>query len=197
MGTRGFVGFIADGTEKIAYNHFDSYPSGLGVDVLSWLRTAGQDVEALREQVRALRVVDPNSQPTAEDIERLRPFADLGVGRQTVDDWYSLLRDTQGKPAAMLRAGAIEDASGFPLDSLFAEWGYVIDVDAQTFEVYVGFQSAPHDKGRFASRPPYKPEHQRSTDYYPVALVGSWPLGELPDEKTFVETVDPPEAEDD
>lgn len=38
MGTRGFVGFVIDGQEKIGYNHFDSYPDGLGVDVLSWLR---------------------------------------------------------------------------------------------------------------------------------------------------------------
>lgn len=197
MGTRGFVGFVADGTEKIAYNHWDSYPSGLGVEVLSWLRSAGQDVESLREQIRALRVVDPGSHPTAEDIERLRPFADLEVGTKTLDDWYPLLRGTQGNPAAMLRAGVIEDASGFPLDSLFAEYGYVIDADAGTLEAYKGFQRSPHDRGRFAARPPYRPEHQRPNEYYPVRLVGSWPLSELPDDKTFCESIDPPEPEDD
>lgn len=38
MGTRGTWGFVADGDEKLTYNHFDSYPDGLGVDVLDALR---------------------------------------------------------------------------------------------------------------------------------------------------------------
>jgi hypothetical protein len=91
----------------------------------------------------------------------------------------------------MLRAGVIEDAGQFPLDSLFAEWGYVVDFDAEVFEVYRGFQDAPHDKGRFAAREPYKPEHRKKVEYWPAALVASWPMDALPDEKTFVNTVDP------
>ena len=30
MGTRGMNGFISQGETKAAYNHFDSYPTGLG-----------------------------------------------------------------------------------------------------------------------------------------------------------------------
>lgn len=37
MSTRGAVGIIYDGIEKIGYNHFDSYPTGLGNDVLNYL----------------------------------------------------------------------------------------------------------------------------------------------------------------
>lgn len=198
MGTRGFVGFVVDGTEKIAYNHWDSYPSGLGADVLEWLNDSRSALESgsLADLARRLRVVDPQSTPTAEDIEHLRQFANLGVGEQTLDDWYVLLRNTQGKPALMLEAGAIEDAAHFPLDSLMAEWGYVVDFDAGSFEVYRGFQISPHDEGRFAARPPAGHDARLSSTYYPCALVASWPLSDLPDAKSFIETVDPDEGEE-
>ena len=81
----------------------------------------------------------------------------------------------------MLAAGVIEDAGDFPADSLFAEWGYVIDLDGDgMFEVYEGFQKSPHDKGRFAGM-------ERDGDYYPVALRARWPLANLPDEASFLE----------
>lgn len=187
MGTRGFLGFVIDGQEKIAYNHSDSYPEALGVNTLTWLRNVVNvdlGTEVARETARALRVVTQDQTPTDEDIERLKPFTNLGVGEQTTVHWYNLLRETQGDPAAILRAGYIEDAHEFPTDSLFAEWGYVVDLDAETFEVYQGFQKERHDKGRFADRPPYP----QSRGYYPVALVASWPLKDLPSDEDFVGT---------
>lgn len=186
MGTRGFVGFVVDGAEKIAYNHLDSYPDGLGLDVLRWLRKA--HIGGAERQARELRVVDANTSPTAGDVEKLRGYANLNVGTQQFDDWYVLLRETQGNPAAILDAGCIEDGSEFPRDSLFAEWGYLVDFDAQTFEVYRGFQKERHDKGRFADRALC--EYQKIDQYYPVALVASWPLSELPTDNAFAAAVE-------
>lgn len=182
MGTRGFVGFIVDGDEKVAYNHLDSYPPGLGVAVLTWLRVARDNVPALREQVKKLQVVDPDSTPTGQDIERLSEYADTSVSRGRLDDWYTLLRETQGNPHAILEAGVIEDASGFPADSLFCEYGYLVDLDAEVFETYQGFQTSPHNRGRFAALPLPR-EYTATPDYYPVALAASWPLAELPSEE--------------
>lgn len=161
-----------------------SYPSGLGVDTLRWLREAVKDMDLLREQVTALRVVDPASTPTAEDIEHLKEFADVS-GRQ-LDEWYVLLDRTQGDPGLMLQAGVIEDASESPRDSLFAEWGYVVDLDAGLFEVYRGFQVQPHGLGRFADRPPVDRSPVLGISYYPVALQLGWRLSELPSEICFL-----------
>lgn len=175
MGTRGFIGFVAGGQEKVAYNHFDSYPESLGMRVLEWLRVAAKDPAGLRERVVALRVVSPGSQPSPEDVERLSPFTSLNVGEQAVTDWYCLLRKTQGDPEAMLAAGVIEDAGDFPLDGPWAEWGYVVDLDGDgLLEVYEGFQKRPHDEGRWGGRPAN--EH----GYYPVKRVARWPLAQLP-----------------
>lgn len=187
MSTRGFVTFAVDGVNKTAYSQFDSYPEGLGLDVAAWAREAAADLDTTREAVRALRVVSENSDPTPEDVERLREFADFEVDRYVWDDekrdyiprerpsWYQLLRRTQGHPTEMLRAGVIEDAGGFPADSIFAEWGYVVDLTAEVFEVYKGFQIRPHGLGRFAGMAPYR------EGYYPVRLVGSWPLAQSPE----------------
>jgi hypothetical protein len=187
MSTRGFVGFVIDGAEKIAYNHSDSYPSGLGVHMLDWLTEAMEEPAKLREQAVALRVVDPQSEPTAEDIERLRHFGNPHVGgpvnNTEIRSWYQLLRETQGQPGLMLEAGVIEDSNGFPSDSLFCEWGYLLDLDAMTLEVYEGFQKVEHNRGRFADRAP-DPD---SDGYWPVALVCSFPLtGDLPDKNAML-----------
>jgi len=187
MGTRGFIGIVVDGTEKIGYNHFDSYPSGLGVAVL---RFAASVDTTTGDLARNLRVVTDDDMPTAEDVERLAPYANTNVGgRAATPDWYQLLRETQGDMAAILQAGVIQDAHDFPCDSLFAEWGYLIDIDAQTFEAYQGFQHEPHDKGRFADRGGVK------DGYYPCALRASWPLAVLPSEKEFLAAMSEDEEE--
>jgi hypothetical protein len=180
MSTRGFISFAIDGVTKTAYNHHDSYPDGLGLAVLEWAR--GADLDAAATAARALRVVTD-----AEDIARLAPYTNRGVGAHSATpDWYQLLRETQGDPGAMLAAGVIEDASEFPADSLFAEWGYVMDFDAQVFKVYEGFQREPHAEGRFATLT----TRDRSDDYYPVRLIKTWPLAELPDSAAFVAALD-------
>lgn len=178
MGTRGFLGFVVDGTEKITYNHFDSYPEGLGLDVLSWLR--GQNVHELRRDAVALRVVDGDVPPTDKDIENLRPWTNLGVSEQNTSDWYCLLRETQGDPAAILEAGYMLDGSDFPVNSLFAEYGYLVDLDDERFEVYEGFITHDHDRGRFARR------ESDVKGYYPVQLVRSWMLSDLPTNADFL-----------
>lgn len=196
MSTRGFLGFVIEGTEKIAYNHCDSYPESLGADTLTWLSAASKDPETLRAQVSALRVVNRDESPTQEDVDRLAPWTNLDVGNRSTDDWYNLLRETQGNPAAMLRAGYIEDAGDFPTDSLFAEWGYVVDMDAKTFEVYRGFQKEQHDKGRFASRPHDRERTALGDTYYPVALAASWPFDALPTTADFHAALCPDQDED-
>ena len=38
MSTRGAIGIRFNGTDKVAYNHYDSYPTGLGQELLNWLK---------------------------------------------------------------------------------------------------------------------------------------------------------------
>lgn len=180
MGSRGFVGFVVDGREAIAYNHASSYPSYTGLNVLAWLNHANLDIAT--RVAKGVRIVTRDTMPTDEDIERLMPYLDRHVGGTSErPTWYQLLRGTQGSVGDMIAAGVVEDASRFPRgDSASCEWGYLVDFDTKRFEVYRGMQEQPHDRGRFASA-------GRDEDgFYPCRLVASWPLDERPDEDAFL-----------
>lgn len=177
MGTRGFVGFVVDGVEKLAYNHWDSYPSGVGLDTLSWLREVVAESEGLqRELAKALSTV-PDRQPTGEELRALSEFLDTSVGGPD-DAWYQLLRGTQGKAGAILRAGYYEDAGDFPLDSLWCEWGYLIDFDTRVLEVYKGFRQTPPTEGRWVGK-------RGDGDYEPVQRVATFAFDALPSGEEF------------
>lgn len=192
MGTRGFVGFAVGGELKIAYNHWDSYPSGLGLDVLRWLRgelTAEKDgiVGAWRTQIEALTTV-PDRGPTDEERTRLIEFRDDNVGgplNDPRDEWYKLLRHTQGKPGAILKSGFYEDAGDFARNSLFCEYGYLVDLDNERLETYEGFQTGPVTSGRWAGLGPDE------DGYYPVRLRMRSAFDALPADREFVDLLEP------
>lgn len=202
MGTRGFIGFVVDGVEKITYNHWDSYPSGLGASMLKWLHEQAADHEALglegtRLRASLLTMVTDETPITPEVLEKCKKWANTDVGgRSESITWYQLLRETQGDPEATLEAGYAEDNKEFAFDSVFCEWGYLVDFDANTFEVYEGFQDEPPTEGRWATperlaeeaemyreqieRNPRLAAHPRA---YAVNRVASWSLLDLPSEE--------------
>ena len=165
MGTRGILGFRVSGKDYLSYNHSDSYPEGLGNKVKEWVASwYPQDMESVRECVQEIRLVDKDSKPTLDDARALNRFTDLTVSRRSIDDWYCLLRKTQGQPQRMLAAGVMLDESSFMVHSRFCEWAYVVNFDEQVLEIYKGLQSEANSAGRYASMPAV------DSEFFPVAL---------------------------
>ena len=211
MGTRGFTTFVVDGVERTQYNHADSYPEALGLEVLHFLRSTltptEDDLEDASEEavtgvllveltnaVRSLRLVmDDRDEVTPADVAALERYTCTSVGTPLRDgetpSWYQLLRGTMGDLAAIIDSGYLLENPDLPLDSLHGQWGYVIDLDDGDLEVYVGFQTEPHHVGRFADRL-YHPDY-RTTVYYPCRRVAAWPLDELPTDDEFLASVTP------
>lgn len=167
MSTRGALGFRLNQTDKITYNHSDSYPSYLGEKVVHWCRSQ-TDWKEVKKKVRAMKKT--SSKDVNGEKERLCNSLGLVGGER---DWYWILRDTQGDLDKILEAKYYEDYSRFILDSLFCEYAYIINLDLMELEVYEGFQREPHDKGRYDGR-------ISTSGYYPVALVGKFDLTNIP-----------------
>lgn len=174
MATQGFISFVTDGVEKMAFVGRDSYPTGVGLLTLQWLREAARDLPRLRAQVAALRIVELNDVPTADDIRTVKA---TGVRMGHDIDWGELLHPTEGHADQMLAAGAAINATGFQYGG--AAWGYVIDLDTSRFEVYRSMSPGDrHDLGRYSTA--------EDSDDIEVTLLRSWPLKSLPSDTRFL-----------
>jgi hypothetical protein len=181
MGTRHLTCVVADGEMKVAqYGQWDGYLSGQGqtiVDFISGLSKA--DLKTFRQSVRKCTWIDE------KEIDRRLKSVGSKDGWMTLDqsakwtaNWPELSRDTgAGILALILERGplGLQDDSKFAADSLFCEWAYVVDLDAEVLEIYKGFQTKKHSRGRFASLK-IEDDRHRDTKYYPVKLVKKLPF---------------------
>jgi hypothetical protein len=176
MGTRGAVGFRANNQDKVQYNHFDSYPAGLGSEVLAFIQSSTP--EKLKEIANRIVVVDQKIPPTDEQIAECADWTDLSVSERSTSDWYCVLRKAQGNLGAYVDGlRYMLNAESFLLDSLFCEYAYIINTDENVLEFYSGFnQKARKNKGRYAGM---QPERDRENSYYGVALIKKYPLAEI------------------
>lgn len=185
MGTRGAIGFIVNGEEKVSYNHMDSYPSYLGKELLKDLTTIS-NLNVLYENVRRISMVDACDVPelSPEEIANLKEFTNTSVGQG--DDWYSILRESQGSIQPYCRQENplryMTDAKGFLYDSLFCEFAYIVNLDTNMVEFYRGSNHHLDAPGRYACPPALKAEfnavatNKPNGDYCGVALVGEAPI---------------------
>lgn len=191
MGTRGTYGVRVNGEDKLTYNHFDSYPDGgLGDWVVGAVKTIlAEGTDKYTKLAADMRLVSQDSQATPEDIEKYKQFCDTSVDDGRAENWYVLLRLLQGDLLAQLRAGIMIQDNEFIKDSLWCEYGYIINFDDGVFEAYEGFQEKPHSKGRYVPRGKQKRELERIANtladtsdkkYYPCALVAKYPLNAIP-----------------
>lgn len=170
MGTRGLYGFRKNNKDKVTYNHWDSYPEWLGNNVLRFIN--GHTIEELENICENLILVNENDKPTDEQIEKCKKYADLTVSSRDYNDWYCLLRGSQGDLEPWGEGlNYIIDNHDFIKDSLFCEYAYIINLDTYELEFFKGFQHAPDYLGRYGV--------EKSDGYYPCKLVLKIDLEEI------------------
>lgn len=173
MSTRGVIGFQIDNCIKATYKHSDCYPKGLGKEVVTFLCNRSiKDLQKFKENVQKIRWVIEEEKPSKEDIKRYKRFSDLSVNTRKLDDWYCLLRKTQGTCALSYilsnKLKVLIDSTDFLKDSLFCEWGYIINFDECTLDTYKGFQRKPDKNNPLGFVPS---EIYSGTKYYPCKRI--------------------------
>jgi hypothetical protein len=211
MGTRGAIGFFKGKKGKITYNHFDSYPEGVGVKILDEIR--GFSVKEMKKAFNHITLItNEDKKPTKKEIEGLKKWSDPSVGgssdNQEVKTYYQLLRNVQGtlKPYLTGEVNLMIDNEKFLKDSLFCEWAYIINLDKEVLEVWEGFQKKPQENRYKETEKELKKESdwwakERPTanwkkDYYNCALVKEYPLKDLPTKKQFLKDLERKDTED-
>lgn len=175
MSTRGAYGFHKGGLDKITYNHHDSYPEVLGKVMIDFCNNTSKDT--MHDIFDKIVLVQEDTMPSLEQIEECLEHYNESVGTGAPTDWYSLLRGAQGRPEAY-REGLryMIDSSGFMKDSLFCEWAYIINLDTNTLEVYVGFQKEPQCNRYEIGIPDH-------SGYYNVGLLTEISLDDIPTDR--------------
>jgi hypothetical protein len=145
MSTRGFYGMRKNGVLKGSYNHSDSYPSYLGAALAKEIwKNRRNNLFFFAKGFERVELVKNDSEPTKAQIAKCLKagVVNKGVGNQSENDWYCLLREAQGSLVKAIELGVMIDGQEFLKDSLFCEWAYILDIDKKKLEVYRGFQSS-------------------------------------------------------
>jgi len=165
VGTRGLIGVRLDGKDYLTYNHFDSYPSGLGVAAVLAVDEMDEDLDYWKDLTRRVKVVNPTDVPAMEELQNHVSLWEKDCEAPPTE-YYDFLHPLQGDIKAMLRMGILIDSGEFINDSLFCEWAYILNLDTRTLEVYHGWQNQK-GVGRYAAAAD-KPDEN---GYWPCSLV--------------------------
>lgn len=188
MGTRGLTVVFYKNEYRVAqYGQWDHYPSGVGLDVLKFARDK-MNPAIFKKKLLALHEV------TSDELKHLwktvgaddSGLVSLDISEKFKHKYPQLHRDCgadildlvqNSEPGLMINKNL-----DFAADSLFCEWAYVIDLDKNTLEVYSGFNKYPiTSTDRF-----YFLINHVQTGYFPVSLIKSWKLNDLPHDGNFV-----------
>lgn len=192
MGTRGGVCFIKEKKMLCMYNHFDSYPSYLGISIVELLQNS--DIGLLDKNLGLINAVANedilakayNAAGSKESYEGLDMRARNAVYNAAYDG-FCICEDPLKVIKSVINGSAvtIRNEPSWPADSLMCEYCYVIDLDKNVFEVYVGFNKSPVNGERFEYLNPVSEamymDNEKGRKYWPVRFAGSWNLDELPD----------------
>ena len=174
MSTRGLFGLRKDRKEKAVYNHFDSYPEGLGKNYLTFVKLNQEQLPIFYDKVKC---IDKSKEATPEEIAYCKEMGwdNPYISSRPEKDWDSLLyyssKLTEWQKCLDLGKNLfIENQIDFIKDSLFCEYAYIYDIDTRHFQVYFGFQKEPDIISRYGTEPLH--------GYFPCKLVASIPVNQ-------------------
>lgn len=154
MGTRGTYGYRKNKQDKLMYNHYDSYPEGLGQNMLEYIKMySNKEINDICDSIKFVEN-DKNFQIQQEMKGKI----------QSREVYLSSFHED----STIL----MPEDNGFIKDSLFCEWGYIVNLDTECLEVWRGFQIVSQKGNRYGRK-------KNSDGYYPCRLMAEIPFDDL------------------
>lgn len=143
---KGVVGIIYQDKLSLGYNGENSDPDGLGEDVLDLIVRINNEKgwKTFKERSAKLKNVDINDKKM---INKYKQYTSPNNS-----DLFSDIQSTEW--LIEMYEGKIEDYiidNQFIKESLYCEYGYIINLDNMTLEYYLGDQEEPQKSNRFGT----------------------------------------------
>lgn len=196
---------ISDVKTKVAqYGQWDGGPNAQGTTALEFLLEC--DLKKFKEKIDSISfLTDAECEKLDEDRnwDTKYPWLSRDAGAQILNAIYHGKMLVHGieigsRKEISVNVSKVVNSEDFAKDSLFCEWGYVIDLDKRTFEVYRGFNTRPLGKKqrfKYLEEPitrkvlTEKNKNERLTrenEYFPIRMVKSYSLDGLPTVADFL-----------
>lgn len=171
MSTRGVYGFYKNNTSKLTYNHYDSYPSCLGNNVLNFIKNMSvSELNSIYDNITLVQGDDTPNESQSVQLKKLG-YSTIYHGKELT--WHEIIGSTAGDFSYLKDDFPFMiDSNDFITKSLHCEWGYIVNLNDNTLEIYKGFQ-----KESDANR--YKIKNPSSSGYYHCKLIKKLSFEEL------------------
>ncbi|VGO13657.1 hypothetical protein PDESU_02214 [Pontiella desulfatans] len=177
MTTQGLTGFRYKEKDRLAYNHADSHPDTLGLNVLRELRDV-EDWNTVHDRIDELvpipetRRLNEYTSMAESEVRRAFPNLKYDGSLQNIYDLYQPLQGTL-KPYMDGKLMFMPDASDFIHNSGFCEWAYVANLDSAKYEIWKGQQTKPDPDNRYG-------QETDRMGYYPCQKIKEYDLVCIP-----------------
>jgi len=135
MSTSGIYGFRKNGEDKTARSEYDSYPKGLGVAVVEFCKATS--VEEMHEIFDRIELIDEDFDFNEGQFEN----NEVDLSKQNPLDIFKT------------ESPYMTDSKDFIKNSLFCEYGYIINLDTDKLECWLGYQREPDMSNRYGIKP--------------------------------------------
>jgi hypothetical protein len=186
MGTRGLICVQKGGEYKVAQcGQYDTDPEYRGFNILKFLRNV--KLEVFESDISECNFY------TKEQLQDILSKYEPGTMLFGAPWHRELCGVTFEEILSLIMFGNVRNLENnikFAQQSLHCEWGYVIDFDKRTFEIYKGFNKKNlTKKDRFYIG-------KCTEEYKPIKLAVSYSLDDLPTEEEFLDFFYPDEDEE-
>ncbi|CAD6439733.1 101cec95-b5d0-4a0b-a1ed-5cd7b39f2347 [Sclerotinia trifoliorum] len=137
MGTSGLLVFVLGTQRRATYCHYDSYPTGLGQDIVDFiLKLKPEQYAIMNQNLEKLEWVGRDVQVPKDLQEK---YQKLGYsepsGDERATEWYWILRKLQGAQALKpILDGELEHLVEVKLNDYIPAFSYFVDFKEMTLE---------------------------------------------------------------